>query len=282
MGFHVKKSTSDKLEPVPLFVFHHGGGHSGDTFCLLGRELQNRIPCEILTFDCRGHGATTTDDDDNLSLERLCADLRTIIEENRGNAKEIILLGHSMGGAVVVELMSKNPIPGVIGTAVLDVVEGTAMDSLIHMRSFIASRPTEFVSIAEAVEWAIHSKQIRNRESAEISIPSQLRRVGDSFTWRTDLRRSAPYWSEWFMGMSEKFLKMRGARLLILAGTDRLDKPLTIGQMQGKFQMEILPESGHCIQEDVPDKLADILVAFYKRNQPLDISKIRKPITLRQ
>jgi hypothetical protein len=32
-----------------------------------------------------------------------------------------------------------------------------------------------------------------------------------------------------------------------LAGTDRLDKELMIGQMQGKFQMVVLPASGHCV-----------------------------------
>lgn len=33
--------------------------------------------------------------------------------------------------------------------------------------------------------------------------------------------------------MSEMFLSVKAAKLLILAGTDRLDKALTIGQMQG-------------------------------------------------
>lgn len=33
-------------------------------------------------------------------------------------------------------------------------------------------------------------------------------------------------------------------QILILAGTDRLDKPLTIGQMQGKFQLALLPQVG--------------------------------------
>ena len=42
---------------------------------------------------------------------------------------------------------------------------------------------------------------------------------------------------------------MRTARLLVLAGTDRLDKELMIGQMQGKFQMEVVPGVGHMIQE---------------------------------
>jgi protein phosphatase methylesterase 1 len=45
------------------------------------------------------------------------------------------------------------------------------------------------------------------------------------------------------------FLACRAARLLILAGTDRLDKELMIGQMQGKFQMEVVPEVGHMLHE---------------------------------
>jgi len=30
----------------------------------------------------------------------------------------------------------------------------------------------------------------------------------------------------------------------MLAGTDRLDRALTIGQMQGRFQMVVLPQVG--------------------------------------
>jgi protein phosphatase methylesterase 1 len=74
----------------------------------------------------------------------------------------------------------------------------------------------------------------------------------------------------------------------LLAGTDRLDKELMIGQMQGtyegfplgelfcwvvayiqhigKYQLQVFPEAGHFIQEDVPEKTAMVLVDFYKRN----------------
>jgi hypothetical protein len=34
------------------------------------------------------------------------------------------------------------------------------------------------------------------------------------------------------------------AQVLVLAGTDRFDRPLTIGQMQGKFQPVLLPKVG--------------------------------------
>ena len=73
----------------------------------------------------------------------------------------------------------------------------------------------------------------------------------------------------------------------MLAGTDRLDKDLMIGQMQGKptdilvlcslrqvadsldlgkFQLQVLPAAGHFIQEDLPASTAEIIVEFLKRN----------------
>ena len=37
----------------------------------------------------------------------------------------------------------------------------------------------------------------------------------------------------WVKGLSNKFLGSRAGKLLLLAGTDRLDRALMIGQMQG-------------------------------------------------
>ena len=38
-------------------------------------------------------------------------------------------------------------------------------------------------------------------------------------------------------------------------------------QMQGKFQMQILPQAGHAVHEDVPDKVAEVLASFLVRNK---------------
>ena len=53
----------------------------------------------------------------------------------------------------------------------------------------------------------------------------------------------------WFTGLSGKFLSARTARLLVLAGAERLDKELMIGQMQGKFQLAVLANVGHILHE---------------------------------
>ncbi len=34
----------------------------------------------------------------------------------------------------------------------------------------------------------------------------------------------------------------------------------------GKYQLEVIPEAGHFIQEDTPEKMAAVLVEFHKRN----------------
>jgi len=66
---------------------------------------------------------------------------------------------------------------------------------------------------------------------------------------RSHWDKMAELLSDWFMGLSKNFLQARTARLLVLAGTDRLDKELMIGQMQGKFQMVVVPNVGHMVHE---------------------------------
>ncbi|KAA6341573.1 MAG: hypothetical protein EZS28_052448, partial [Streblomastix strix] len=41
---------------------------------------------------------------------------------------------------------------------------------------------------------------------------------------------------------------------LHVANLDRLDTPMSIAQMQGKFQFNIIPNSGHHVQEEEPEK----------------------------
>ncbi len=120
------------------------------------------------------------------------------------------------------------------------------------------------------IEHSIRSRTIRSTISARISVPSLLRRnsanAAQPWTWRTDLGATQKYWEGWFAGLSRKFLDAKGGKLLLLAGTDRLDKELMIGQMQGKYQLQVFPEAGHFIHEDQAEKTAMLVADFYRRN----------------
>jgi len=63
----------------------------------------------------------------------------------------------------------------------------------------------------------------------------------------------------------QAFLAVKAPKLLLLAGADRLDKVLTIGQMQGKFQMILNPAAGHAVHEDAAEETAAAVRNFLKR-----------------
>uniref|UniRef100_A0A8C4ZZ61 Protein phosphatase methylesterase 1 n=1 Tax=Gadus morhua TaxID=8049 RepID=A0A8C4ZZ61_GADMO len=87
------------------------------------------------------------------------------------------------------------------------------------------------------------------------------------YNWRIDLSKAEKYWDGWFRGTSNLFLSCNLPKLLLLAGVDRLDRDLTIAQMQGKFMMQLLPPCGHAVQEDHPDKVADAITSFLLRHK---------------
>ncbi|KAK8874363.1 hypothetical protein PGQ11_004877 [Apiospora arundinis] len=265
----------------PLFVMHHGAGSSGLSFAVCASEIRKRVPAAgILSSDARGHGLTVTPEGEelDLSLGTLAADLLTVITMTKAEMKwselpPIILVGHSLGGAVVTELAKSAQLGNaLLGYAVLDVVEGSAMDALQSMQTYLSTRPTGFTSLEAGIEWHVRSRTLRNSTAARTSVPGLLNNEpaaeGDSrpWKWRTDLGKTQPFWEGWFVGLSKKFLEARGGKLLLLAGTDRLDTELTIGQMQGKYNLQVFPEAGHFIHEDLPEKTAVSLVDFHRRN----------------
>ena len=90
------------------------------------------------------------------------------------SAPPIILMGHSMGGAICVHAANSFVLPTLIGVVVIDVVEGTALEALASMQSFLRSRPSTFKSIQHAIEWCVRSGQVRNVDSARVSMPGQI------------------------------------------------------------------------------------------------------------
>ncbi|KAF5327446.1 hypothetical protein D9619_004998 [Psilocybe cf. subviscida] len=270
-----------KFQGGEVMVCHHGAGYSGLSFACFAKEVteMSKGECGILAMDARRHGKTVSTDgnDDDLSIEVLVDDFCAVIEgvfPQPASAPTLLLIGHSMGGSVVVRGCAKlqEKKYRITGVAVLEAVEGFAIEALPHMNSLLNARPDGFDSMERAIEWHVSTNTIHNATSARISIPSIIRHEEGAeppYQWRTPLRSTAPYWLSWFQGLSSSFLNARTARLLVLAGTDRLDKELMIGQMQGKFQMVVVPGVGHMLHEDNPTRLAEILVEFWRRNEKM-------------
>uniref|UniRef100_A0A8C9TD05 Protein phosphatase methylesterase 1 n=1 Tax=Scleropages formosus TaxID=113540 RepID=A0A8C9TD05_SCLFO len=285
----------------PVLLLLHGGGHSALSWAVFTAVICSRINCRVVAVDLRGHGENAHSLDVGKVLEALYGE----------NAPPIMIIGHSMGGAIAVHTAAGNHVPSLLGLCVIDVVEGTAMDALNSMQNFLRSRPKTFRSLENAIEWSVKSGQIRNIESARVSMVGQVKKCEEPlsspgisksivegiieedeedegeeesnnkrkkeddlevkkeslYTWRIELAKTEKYWDGWFRGLSALFLSCPVPKLLLLAGVDRLDKDLTIGQMQGKFQMQVLPQCGHAVHEDAPEKVAEALATFMVRHK---------------
>uniref|UniRef100_H2UWC3 Protein phosphatase methylesterase 1 n=1 Tax=Takifugu rubripes TaxID=31033 RepID=H2UWC3_TAKRU len=301
--FRIYKAGSDG----PLLVLLHGGGHSALSWAVFTTAISSRVTCRVLAMDLRGHGATLVRQSDDFSTQTMSSDVANVIQACYGESHPpIILIGHGVGGAIAVHTASNMLLPTTVGLVAIDVVEGSAMEALHSIQNFLKGRPKSFKSMDHAIEWSVKSGQIRNLESARVSVVGQIKRCemnqGDTleqpspvtdvvvesnedfydqsyvnetektaaecvYKWRIDLSKSEKYWDGWFRGTSNLFLACNLPKLLLLAGIDRLDRDLTIGQMQGKFMMQVLPPCGHAVQEDKPDKVAEAVAAFLSRHK---------------
>lgn len=61
----------------------------------------------------------------------------------------------TQGGAVAVEAMPRiqKDVGDVVGIAVLDVVEGSALEALEGMTGLVAGQPKGFESVEQGIEW---------------------------------------------------------------------------------------------------------------------------------
>jgi len=135
----------------PLVLLLHGAGLGAMSWAVVASKLKTL--CYIVSYDCRGHGDTIHTEDE-MSHETLVNDAKTVLSEINPQSKPVVLIGHSMGGAIAIRTALALPKGSVAALVVVDVVEGTAMAALPKMMSVVKARPQKFNSVSSAIGWA--------------------------------------------------------------------------------------------------------------------------------
>jgi len=249
---------------VTYLLLFHGAGLTSKSFFALVQALPKNMGAWM--FDCRGHGGTTVEPQDDWSTETLVEDARALLEYQgwMNASSSCFLVGHSLGGSVATRCAWK----GAKGLVVIDAVEGIALSAIESGAQFLRKRPAEFNTQEDAIIWSLSQGPLHGTFSARFSVPDQLVKTTEGrFKWRTDLIKTMPFWSHWFAGLSELFLAAPCPKLLLLAGVERLDTPLSAGHMMGKYQLVCLADvtAGHFVHEDAPGKTAGVISMFVNR-----------------
>lgn len=252
-----------------VLVLLHGLGATSQTFGCFVKALPEGI--RAIAFDCRGHGDTAFDDpaqDLALSSENLVRDAFELISQLLPSPKtRFVLCGHSMGGAIAVRLASASFPERCAGLVVIEAVEGLALRA-IETPALLSLRPERFRTLQHALAWACSPAGPLPGASfsASVSIPDQLKADSTEekgLVWKTNLSASVEYWAGWFAGLSDLFLKCPVRwKALVVSQVDKLDAELTVGQMQGKFQLVVVPGTGHFVHEIAPGQTCSRVAQF--------------------
>ncbi|KAK5875488.1 hypothetical protein CesoFtcFv8_026567 [Champsocephalus esox] len=139
----------------PLLVLLHGGRTLS---AVLGRL----------------HRETLVRQADDFSTQTMSSDIANVIGVCYGETPPpIVLIGHGVGGAIAVYTASNMLLTTTVGLVAIDVVEGSATDSI---QDSLKERPKSFKSMDHAIEWSITSGPIKNLESARVSMVGQVKR----------------------------------------------------------------------------------------------------------
>lgn len=288
---------NENFRSIVIYIGIHGAGSSSFTFNTLCSHLKSLNRNMIfISYDLRGHGATYAKDLPSLTynLEDFTDDTIHVVQHTLNkifkgstipNKSSLVFLGHSLGGSICCNVLNltngqsrdayiwKN---NTLGLVLLDIIEEVAIEFLDKMDIVIRKTPTSFPNLKKCLRWHLSNQLPGNYDSAKFSIPyifklSYLKEDKYYLERKTNFNDFKPFWDTWFVGLSQNFVNTKGVcKLLILSGADpkneALDRNLIIGQMQGKYQLNIFKNGGHFIHEDCDFNVALTLHEFVKRN----------------
>jgi protein phosphatase methylesterase 1 len=243
-----------------VVVAIHGAGHSALSFSLVAQRLSGKVP--FIAIDLKCHGETPGDASADLSIDSLTADVAGFCEAIRPDGARLVLVGHSLGGSIAAHVALQIRVSGVV---VIDTIECTSIESLPQMKELIATRPSAFPSVDDAIDYVAMCGEMQNRESALVSAGGRFRWDGDVLVWRTDLAKCEADWEGWFKGFAQLFVQPQNYKILVVPDINRLDTPFTIAPMSGKFQLDVCLDTCHCVHEDNPKHVAELLLKLVQR-----------------
>ena len=242
----------------------HGAGHSALSFSLLADNLKGVL--SVCALDLKCHGDTAGDVTKDLEIGSMVEDVAGFCKVVQPKDTHLILVGHSMGGAIAARVCH------VIHASVLivvDTIEQIALENMGGMKQMLLERPQAFASPGDAIDYIATSGELQNFESAAVSAQGRFTKGEDGLLhWKVDFLKCEKDWNGWFVGFADAYLTATAYKVLVVPDINRLDTPFTIGHMSGKFQLVVILETNHCVHEDKPKEFAEMMIKLVKRIGP--------------
>jgi esterase len=242
-------------EGTPLLILHGLFGYS-DNWQTLGRKFSEHH--RVFLIDQRNHGRSPHSEEFNYDL--MAQDLLDLLEENGLEAP--VLMGHSMGGktAMTFALLHPDRLSKLI---VVDIApkeypirHDGILDALLSVDlSQVSSRDEADAQLARAID---------HPGVRQFLLKNLYRKEDNSFGWRPNLPAIDRHIGEVGAAITAE-KPFEKPTLFINGGKSNYIRPEDHGEIEHLFpqaKIETIPEAGHWVHAEAPDKVYELVRAF--------------------
>jgi pimeloyl-ACP methyl ester carboxylesterase len=207
----------------------------------------------VVTYDARGHGASTRRPPD-VTREACVQDAVALIKEL--SLAPVTLIGQSLGGHTAMLLASAHP--DLVRSLIL--IEagpaGPSPDLPSEIAAWLDSWPTPFKSLAAAEAFLGHEAWVRGLEEQQDGWHPRFDR--DTIVEAVAELATNNYWTEW--------TRIRCPTLLVRgeSGTMRDTEPTDMRTRRPQTRFTVVPDAAHDVHLDQPEGLYEAIAAFLK------------------
>ena len=267
----VKLSYADRGEGRPV-VFVHGFAASSESWQAVAQTLSESN--RVITLDLMGFGRSDKPANQPYTMERQASLLRGFLSQL--GLQRFVLAGHSYGGGVCLSLLRRDHGLNLKGLVLVDTVCYPQPLPLgvrvlrLPLLGALAARfaATEFV-IRQGLKRAYYRPLLINPRLVQ-SYAEAARSPGGRHALRETARRLLPP----DMDLLLRSYATISIPTLVLWGEKDPLVPVALGRKLSRqipgaaAQMRVLRDCGHCPQEEMPDRTAEIIGDFLLRLSP--------------
>lgn len=251
----------------PSVLFLHGGGqnrYSWKNTC----QILADDGLHVIALDSRGHGDSDRAPDANYSVDVLCTDTHSVIDQIGGPT---ILIGASMGGMTAMPVAHEAGPETVPKLVLVDVVPRYEKDGSARIREFMASGLNGFESLDEAAEAVASYLPHRTKPRSPEGLKKNLRLRDGRWFWHWDPAFLTVPADDKFVRVSKLEQAVMALTIPILLIRGRLSDVVSeegvkdfLEKVPGAEFVE-LSDAGHTAAGDDNDAFSDVVVQFVNR-----------------
>ncbi len=248
-------------------LFLHGGGqnrYSWKNTC----QILADDGLHVIALDSRGHGDSDRAPDANYSVDALCTDTHSVIDQI---GRPTILIGASMGGMTAMPVAHEAGPETVPKLVLVDVVPRYEKDGSARIREFMASGLNGFESLDEAAEAVASYLPHRTKPRSPEGLKKNLRLRDGRWFWHWDPAFLTVPADDKFVRVSkleQAVMALTIPILLIRGGLSDVVSEEGVKDFLEKVpgaEFVELSDAGHTAAGDDNDAFSDVVVQFVNR-----------------